>query len=102
MEIVKGCVVKSISGRDAQRFYLVVKIEDGFVWIEILDDGVGFDVEQLQSSSFGGVGIKNLRYRLETLLKAKLEIQSEVGKGTKQVIQIPEQEAQLFDEDDDR
>ena len=33
MEIVKGCVVKSISGRDAQRFYLVVKIEDGFVWI---------------------------------------------------------------------
>ena len=35
-------------------------------------------------------------------LKAKLEIQSEVGKGTKQVIQIPEQEAQLFDEDDDR
>ena len=76
--------------------------KDGFVWIEILDDGVGFDVEQLQSSSFGGVGIKNLRYRLETLLKAKLEIQSEVGEGTKQVIQIPEQEAQLFDEDDDR
>ena len=33
MEIVKGCVVKSISGRDAQRFYLVVKTEDGFAWI---------------------------------------------------------------------
>lgn len=75
--------------------------KDGFVWIEILDDGIGFDTEQLQSPSFGGIGIKNLRYRLKTLLNAELEIQSKVGKGTKQVIQIPEQEAQLFDEDDD-
>lgn len=33
MEIKKGCVVKSISGRDAERFYLVVKVEDGFLWI---------------------------------------------------------------------
>ncbi len=33
MEIKKGCVVKSVSGRDAQRFYLTVKVEDGFAWI---------------------------------------------------------------------
>ncbi|MDD3193394.1 MAG: KOW domain-containing RNA-binding protein [Oscillospiraceae bacterium] len=33
MEIIKGCVVRSASGRDARRFYLVVKVEDGFVWI---------------------------------------------------------------------
>ncbi len=33
MEITKGCVVKSVSGRDANRFYLVVQQEDGFVWI---------------------------------------------------------------------
>lgn len=33
MEIKKGCVVKSVSGRDAQRFYLTIKVEDGFVWI---------------------------------------------------------------------
>lgn len=75
--------------------------EDGFVWIELLDDGAGFDTAHLQSDAFGGIGIKNLRYRLETLLHAELEIQSVVGRGTKQVIKIPEQEAQLFDEDDD-
>ncbi|WP_050697346.1 sensor histidine kinase [Anaeromassilibacillus senegalensis] len=75
--------------------------KDGYVWIEITDDGVGFDTEQLQSASFGGIGIKNLRYRLETLLHAELDIQSEIGKWTKQVIKIPEQEAQLFDEDPD-
>ncbi len=33
MEIKKGCVVKSVSGRDAQRFYLTVKVENGSVWI---------------------------------------------------------------------
>ncbi len=33
MEIKKGCVVKSISGRDAERFYLVIKVEKDFLWI---------------------------------------------------------------------
>lgn len=33
MEITKGNIVKSISGRDAGRFYLVVKAEDGYAWI---------------------------------------------------------------------
>jgi len=33
MEIKKGCVVKSVSGRDAERFYLAVKVEGGSVWI---------------------------------------------------------------------
>lgn len=33
MEIKQGCVVRSISGRDAQRFYLVLRVEDGFCYI---------------------------------------------------------------------
>lgn len=45
--------------------------KDGFVWIEILDDGVGFDVEQLQSSSFGGVGIKKPSLPFRDLAEGK-------------------------------
>ena len=33
MDIMKGCVVKSVSGRDADRFYLVLAVDGGFALI---------------------------------------------------------------------
>lgn len=95
---VRHGICKKVEGGTVS---LITYQKDGFIWIEILDDGVGFEMEHLQSPSFGGIGIKNLRYRLKTLLNAELDIQSVVNQGTRQVIQIPEQEARLFDEDDD-
>ena len=33
MEVMKGCVGKSVSGRDADRFYLVLAVDEGFALI---------------------------------------------------------------------
>lgn len=33
MQITKGCVVRSISGRDADRFYVVMQLDGGFAVI---------------------------------------------------------------------
>ena len=33
MDIVKGVVVKAVAGRDAGRYFVVLKFDDGFVWI---------------------------------------------------------------------
>lgn len=33
MDIVKGVVVKAVAGRDSGRYFVVLKNEDGFVWI---------------------------------------------------------------------
>lgn len=57
------------------------------VWILVEDDGVGFNRKELEKN--GGIGIKNLRLRLENLLNAKLEIDSECGKGCRQRVKIP-------------
>lgn len=55
--------------------------------IKVIDDGVGFDPAQLGKS--GSVGIRNVRYRLKTLLGGTLEFDSVIGEGTTATIRIP-------------
>ena len=63
--------------------------EDGNIMISIDDDGVGFEMEELEKST--SIGIKNIRYRLKYLLEGTLTIKSEINKGTKVIISIPQQ-----------
>lgn len=57
------------------------------IFIEIRDDGAGFDVSKLKSAE--GIGIPNLRLRLKELLHASLEIISSPGEGCVQIVCIP-------------
>lgn len=57
--------------------------------IEVKDNGVGFDVSTLESEHSTSIGIKNIKYRIETMTKGNLTIASEVGVGTTAVIKLP-------------
>lgn len=76
------------------------KISGGTVWIrgweeksyyaiDIEDDGVGFEYDEHQSGKKAYVGMKNITFRLNTLMNAKVQWRSEPQKGTKVSIQIP-------------
>lgn len=54
--------------------------------VEIIDDGVGFEMSKVDFDSNKHFGIDNIRHRLETMCKGTLDINSEVGKGAKVVI----------------
>lgn len=55
--------------------------KNGYIFLEIIDNGVGFDTSKIKSTS---CGIKNAFERFKILKKeVKTEIESEVGKGTK-------------------
>lgn len=58
--------------------------ENGYV-VEIIDDGVGFDVE----STGRRVGIENARGRLAAMCKGDITIKSTVDVGTRVTIEIP-------------
>ena len=60
------------------------------VWIEIRDDGVGFNVDAVSSER--SVGLKNVRFRLEQLMHGRMMINSTPGKGTVVTIAIPREE----------
>ena len=61
--------------------------EKGNVVIKVIDDGIGFDdTKEYREDS---LGICNVRYRLKHMVNGKLDIESEMGKGTVVTITIP-------------
>ena len=61
--------------------------------IRVEDDGVGFDVEklnrELSSGNRDSTGLQNIRFRLEKVMGATVEIRSKVGEGTVVTVRIP-------------
>lgn len=57
--------------------------------ITIKDDGVGFDMEELNKEK--SVGIRNICFRLEHLVHGKMDIESEINVGTTVTITIPKE-----------
>jgi len=83
---------------------LSVKEEkDGFI-IEVSDDGVGIEPDRLERLNQGiqdenaGVGMINVKQRIESLRGTHFVIESELGHGTRIVITIPRNIRELNDE----
>lgn len=62
--------------------------DDENIYIEINDNGVGFDVNSIKDES---CGTRNVKERYSLLLKANVDIQSEINVGTKVKITIPKE-----------
>lgn len=58
-------------------------------YIEVIDNGIGFDTTILNDKGQEHVGIQNVRYRLDAMCSGVLEVQSEIGAGTTVIISIP-------------
>ena len=61
--------------------------EENNIIITITDDGAGFVPEECKKED--SVGIRNVRFRLESMLQGSLMIKSSPGKGTEVTIRIP-------------
>ncbi len=68
--------------------FLHTKREDDNIIITVADDGVGFIPDMLDKKE--SVGIRNVRYRLETMTGGTLAVESEPGRGTTVTIKIPQ------------
>jgi sensor histidine kinase YesM len=65
--------------------------EDDNYFIEIIDDGVGFDPEANEMH----VGIENVRDRVAAMCKGDITIKSTLGVGTRVTIEIPKKKGRL-------
>jgi len=78
---------KSTGGKISIATY---KTDDKII-ITIIDDGEGYDVTQNPSECESkGVGLENVKVRLSAIVGGTLEIESEINKGTKVTITIPD------------
>jgi two-component system NarL family sensor kinase len=74
----------------AQSVELVLRyVPDGGVQLDVADDGQGFEVEAVTQAPTGGIGLRNMRERLETL-GGHFEIHSQPRAGTQVQARIPQ------------
>ena len=63
--------------------------EENYV-IEIIDDGVGFDVKAFEANKKGHIGLENVRSRVRRMCKGNVTVTSTEGIGTRVTIEIPQ------------
>lgn len=78
--IVQEATNNTIKYADAKQVRLTVVQRANIIRIDIIDDGVGFDINSIKTESNHGLTIINER---ALSLAGKLKIKSTVGKGTK-------------------
>lgn len=73
------------------------ELEDGIL-IAVEDDGIGFDVEGFKSKALSGdhdsTGLNNIKFRLDKVMNAKIDIKSRPGKGTRVTITLPKEKTE--------
>lgn len=62
---------------------ITLTIDEGFLYLYIIDNGVGFKVSKLKS----GIGLKNMESRAVSI-NGRLKISSEINKGTKVSLKV--------------
>ena len=62
---------------------------DSGYFISVKDNGVGFDVTELERDNH--IGLRNIKSRLEAMCGGILHIESIVGVGTKITVEIPKE-----------
>ena len=76
----------------AKQVSIDIFIEDAHLIIMVEDDGIGFNINQLPdrtNSNNKGIGLKNIKYRVEQQLNGKIKIDSTLNEGTTINIKIP-------------
>ncbi|MBM3185083.1 MAG: response regulator [Bacteroidetes bacterium] len=79
--IVQEVINNAIKHAKASKIVFRLKREDKGMFIEIEDNGVGFDQEKVKF----GLGLQNIQYRMK-MSKIKGDVVSEIGKGTKIIL----------------
>ncbi|MBL1212247.1 MAG: hypothetical protein HND52_02715 [Ignavibacteriae bacterium] len=84
--VVQECVNNIIKHSEASEASVSISRFNETVTMSISDNGKGFNTDEAKNKN--GFGIQNIERRLQ-LLKGKVEVKSELGKGTKVKIIIP-------------
>ena len=63
------------------------EIDDAYI-VEVIDNGVGFDMNSDEFNSGDHVGLNNIKVRLTTMCKGELNYESKVNEGTKVVVKF--------------
>ncbi len=89
-QAVNELLVNIVKHARATRVKVSVAQKDGYLRVQVADDGVGFEVHQIQNrwQKFSGFGLFSIRARLEPF-GGQLEVKSAPGAGTVVTLSAP-------------
>ena len=82
---IKHGILKKIEGGTV--ILKSYEIEDAYV-VEVIDDGIGFNMNEVDFNGNQHIGLNNVRHRISTMTNGDIEFESEVNKGTKVVVRF--------------
>lgn len=86
--IVQEAITNAIRHARPKNIDVILRSDDQFVEVTIKDDGVGFELEEVQDNWENGLGIPGMMERV-SLLKGELSINTAPGQGTLIKIKLP-------------
>jgi two-component system sensor histidine kinase DegS len=89
--IFKECVNNLAKYSGADEVLIEINIENHSLVVKISDNGRGFDASEAlngKPNGFGGNGLPNIKRRT-AILGGSLTIDSQIGKGTTVVLNVP-------------
>ncbi len=90
--IIQELLNNLLKHSQATEAWLSFAYYEGKLLLTLEDNGQGFDPEAAKMN--GGIGLSNLRYRVEDALHGSFQIDSKIGQGTLISIEIPEKSLQ--------
>lgn len=88
--IVENALVHGLRNREHQgKVEIQSRFENGVTVVTITDNGEGFDVTQMPPDGHS-LGIKNLTKRVELMAHGTVQIESQLGQGTKVTLTFPD------------
>lgn len=88
--LVENAIKHGVMPQDGGLVILETTSDDNFFYIRIIDDGVGFDKDDVSDDSHH-LGIQNITKRLSYMCDGELTIFSVKSKGTRAEIRIPKE-----------
>ena len=77
---IKHGILKKIEGGTV--ILKTLEVSEAYI-VEIIDDGVGFNMDDVDFKNNIHFGLQNIKFRLNSMCSADVVVESEVGKGTK-------------------
>lgn len=80
---IKHGILKKIEGGTLT---IKTREDDNSYIVEVIDDGVGFNIDGIDFKNNEHIGINNVKHRITTMGKGTISFTSEINKGTKVVV----------------
>lgn len=94
--IIENCYIHAFPQNQNGIVSVFTRVHQDILFIEIIDNGVGFNQTTKKHEHFSSIGIENIDYRLKLLYGDDYGafIESQVNQGTVVTIKIPTQQAE--------